>query len=261
VQQAAAQEERAAQAQAQRAAEAQRAAQAQQAAAAQRTAEAQRAAQGQRQADAQKAAESAERTARAAAATTARTRPSFDCSKARSTNEKLICGDEELASLDRELGRLYSRAKERADDRRAFQQDSDRQWQQRESNCQDRECLRRWYAQRRAQLEPQATAAPSAERRSPAATAPVAAATRTPRPRNDARDATPSEPMAAADSTTPMVETPRATREARAGTDPAPRVIMRPAGRDGDDAPVRQPRVIVIEPSSELAPSDAGASQ
>ncbi|MDB5901019.1 MAG: hypothetical protein JWP41_4621, partial [Ramlibacter sp.] len=53
-----------------------------------------------------------------------RTSPSFDCAKARSTTEKLICGDEELARMDRELGGLHHRAKQAAADPRAFQRNS-----------------------------------------------------------------------------------------------------------------------------------------
>jgi uncharacterized protein len=87
-----------------------------------------------------------------------RTSPSFNCAKARSTTEKLICGDEELASLDRDLGALHQRAKQAAADRRAFQRNSDAEWQRREDTCRDRECLLRWYAQRRVELSAAAAA-------------------------------------------------------------------------------------------------------
>lgn len=36
--------------------------------------------------------------------------PSFDCSKAESSAEKLVCSDEQLAALDRETARLYKLA-------------------------------------------------------------------------------------------------------------------------------------------------------
>jgi hypothetical protein len=98
--------------------------------------------------------------------------PSFDCRRARSTSEKIICGDSELARQDRELGRLHARAKKAAPDPRAFQRDSDKEWQQRESTCQDRVCLQRWYAHRREEL------ASSADDAAPAASpAPIAEAT------------------------------------------------------------------------------------
>lgn len=80
-------------------------------------------------------------------------KPSFDCSKARSTSEKMICSDPELAQMDRDLGRAHARARAQAADGRAFQRESDREWTRREQECRDRECLVDWYAQRRAQLD------------------------------------------------------------------------------------------------------------
>lgn len=80
-------------------------------------------------------------------------KPSFDCSKARSASEKMICSDPELAQMDRDLGRVHARARAQAADGRAFQRESDREWTRREQECRDRECLVDWYAQRRAQLE------------------------------------------------------------------------------------------------------------
>jgi hypothetical protein len=97
-----------------------------------------------------------------------RTSPSFDCRLARSVTERLICADEDLARQDRELGGLHQRAKEAAADRRAFQRQSDAEWQRREDTCRDRECLQRWYAQRRADLSSAAAQAP-APRPAPAA--------------------------------------------------------------------------------------------
>jgi hypothetical protein len=87
-----------------------------------------------------------------AAPAAAPVRPSFDCAKARSTPEKIICADPELARMDRELGRLHARARAAAPDERAFQQRSDAAWQRREDTCRDRECLRDWYQQRRSEL-------------------------------------------------------------------------------------------------------------
>ena len=78
--------------------------------------------------------------------------PSFDCSKARSIPEKMICSDAELAQLDRELGRVYARAKNSASNSAAFRRQNNDEWRRRESTCRDRECLLRWYAQRRNQL-------------------------------------------------------------------------------------------------------------
>ncbi|MBA3773060.1 MAG: hypothetical protein H0X13_11385 [Ramlibacter sp.] len=81
-----------------------------------------------------------------------RASPSFDCAKARSVPEKLICGDAELARLDRDLGRLHARAKSAALDDAAFKRRNDQEWRRREATCRDRDCLLRWYAERRNQL-------------------------------------------------------------------------------------------------------------
>lgn len=86
------------------------------------------------------------------AAGSAHARPSFDCAKARSTPERLICSDDELAREDSELARIYARAKREAADPAAFQRVSDREWRRREAECRTRECLLDWYAQRRRQL-------------------------------------------------------------------------------------------------------------
>ena len=104
------------------------------------------------------AAQPAPRRAESVAASTRRARPSFDCGKARSTTERIICADEDLARQDRELGRLHARAKEAAADPRDFQRRSDAEWSRREADCTDRECLQRWYAQRRAALRSEAAA-------------------------------------------------------------------------------------------------------
>ncbi|NNU43965.1 lysozyme inhibitor LprI family protein [Ramlibacter montanisoli] len=118
-----------------------------------------------------------------------RTSPSFNCAQARSVTEKLICDDEELARADRELGALHQRAREASADPRAFQRNSDAEWAKREATCRDRECLRRWYAERRDQLSAQASTpaprpaapVPAASQR-PQATTP-APATEQPQPR------------------------------------------------------------------------------
>jgi len=81
-----------------------------------------------------------------------RARPSFDCSRSRSTTEKLICSDPQLAQLDRELGTLHARARNDSDNPAAFRRRSDEEWRWRESNCRDKECLLDWYAERREQL-------------------------------------------------------------------------------------------------------------
>ena len=81
-----------------------------------------------------------------------RLRPSFDCANARSRSERMICSDVELARLDRELGRVYARAKKSTSDRAAFRRQQEQEWRMRESICRDRDCLLRWYARRHQQL-------------------------------------------------------------------------------------------------------------
>ena len=85
--------------------------------------------------------------------TTVSVQPSFDCAKARSPAERLICSDAELAQLDRDTGRLHARAKAAARDPAAFKRENDREWKQREAQCRDKACLLAWFAHRRAQLQ------------------------------------------------------------------------------------------------------------
>jgi hypothetical protein len=77
---------------------------------------------------------------------------SFDCSKARSAPEKMICSDAELFQLNHDVGRVYARAKNATADRAAFRRQNDIESRRRETICRDRGCLQRWYAYRRDQL-------------------------------------------------------------------------------------------------------------
>lgn len=71
---------------------------------------------------------------------------SFDCSAAHSIPEYLICHDPELAASDRELATLYQQAKAAAQDPDAFKERTRKQWNYREKNCRDKDCLVSWYA-------------------------------------------------------------------------------------------------------------------
>nr|WP_155625821.1 hypothetical protein [Burkholderia vietnamiensis] len=71
---------------------------------------------------------------------------SFDCSKAKSIPEFLICHDPDLAAADRDLADTYRQAKEAAVDKTAFNNRTRRQWNFRERNCRDKDCLMSWYA-------------------------------------------------------------------------------------------------------------------
>jgi hypothetical protein len=77
---------------------------------------------------------------------------SFDCSRARSAPEKMICSDAELFQINHDVGRVYARAKNATADRAAFRRQNDVEVRRRETICRDRGCLQRWYAYRRDQL-------------------------------------------------------------------------------------------------------------
>jgi uncharacterized protein len=177
-----------------------------------------------------------------------RSNPSFDCDRARSTTERLICADEDLARQDRELGRLHQRARQAAADPRAFQRESDAQWQRREETCRDRECLQRWYAQRRAEL-----GAAAARGSQPAPDAEAA-----PRRSQQTRDA--------AAAPRRSVEPPSTDVSGAGPTPPAPRRVRQPdpPTRPALEAPAvgtREPESGVEVPASPgVASGSAGAA-
>ncbi|WP_239482760.1 hypothetical protein [Paraburkholderia sp. C35] len=77
---------------------------------------------------------------------------SFDCAKARSDAEHLICGDPELANADIQLAAIFLRAKAAVTDQSAFRERVRQQWNYREQNCHDKECLMRWYVDQKVAL-------------------------------------------------------------------------------------------------------------
>lgn len=83
---------------------------------------------------------------------------SFDCSKANSANEKIICNDPQLSTMDEQLAKTFRLASKKAADRRAFNAASEQQWLWREKNCHTREELLEWYGKRQSQLEAALTA-------------------------------------------------------------------------------------------------------
>ncbi len=76
---------------------------------------------------------------------------SFDCSKARSKSERLVCGDPRLSALDERLAALAAAGKKRAVSPRAYQRALDAAWEVRQK-CDDIACVESWYAQRIAAL-------------------------------------------------------------------------------------------------------------
>ncbi len=77
---------------------------------------------------------------------------SFNCGKARTASEKLICSDAELASLDLDLATVFAQAKAMASDKRAFGEAARRNWNWRNTNCFDKPCLVTWYNDQRERL-------------------------------------------------------------------------------------------------------------
>jgi uncharacterized protein len=71
---------------------------------------------------------------------------SFDCNRANADAERIICNDAELAASDVALAALFAQARAASVDKDAFKQHAREQWNDRERNCHDRECLMQWYA-------------------------------------------------------------------------------------------------------------------
>lgn len=71
--------------------------------------------------------------------------PSFDCAKATTDVEKMICGDEELAAIDRAASRLYAGLSPN-DRKQLFT--GQPEWLQERNRCHDRECLAASYDER-----------------------------------------------------------------------------------------------------------------
>jgi hypothetical protein len=79
-------------------------------------------------------------------------KPTFDCAKARSAAERLICQDRQLSGLDVQLAKLYEMAKASATDGDEFKRATSAAWVDRERRCAEKQCLLDWYANRSAAL-------------------------------------------------------------------------------------------------------------
>jgi uncharacterized protein len=71
--------------------------------------------------------------------------PSFDCSKASTKTEHLICSDKEVAEADAELARLYKQALASAMDKEALKRDQQTWIKSQRDVCTDTPCLLRTY--------------------------------------------------------------------------------------------------------------------
>lgn len=65
---------------------------------------------------------------------------SFDCAKASTKVEKMICGDAELSKLDEELGKAYGEALQKASDPAALRQQQ-RKWLKKRNGCTNADCV------------------------------------------------------------------------------------------------------------------------
>jgi uncharacterized protein len=73
---------------------------------------------------------------------------SFDCVKAASKIEKIICGNDELSRLDEDLNKIYKQALERSDDKQKETKEQRRWLKEARNTCQDIGCLKTAYQER-----------------------------------------------------------------------------------------------------------------
>lgn len=74
--------------------------------------------------------------------------PSFDCAKAGTGPERLICSDRELSKLDVDLSQAYSKAREKSADKNKLKSEQ-LEWFKRSRNaCSDKSCMETAYKQR-----------------------------------------------------------------------------------------------------------------
>lgn len=69
---------------------------------------------------------------------------SFDCNKARSWPEKMICSDPILSIEDERLGKIYQLAKKKTGNSKEFKALVKKNWQEREA-CTSKFCIEDWY--------------------------------------------------------------------------------------------------------------------
>lgn len=70
-------------------------------------------------------------------------KPSFDCAKASTNAEKLVCSDNELANLDNELSKAYTNARNLLDNAGKKELTSEQKaWLETHNQCADKECVK-----------------------------------------------------------------------------------------------------------------------
>jgi uncharacterized protein len=76
---------------------------------------------------------------------------SFDCSKAATKIEKMICSDTKLSKLDEDLNSAYLSALQDGSQKKMLRRD-EKEWLKVRNGCPDRDCVKNAYASRIAQL-------------------------------------------------------------------------------------------------------------
>ena len=89
---------------------------------------------------------------------------SFDCAKAASPTEKLICSNPSVSLLDEQLGQAYKQALASANDKDLLKQEQ-MGWIKQQRACKDAECLTQTYQARIAQLQKNETAIAPAQQK------------------------------------------------------------------------------------------------
>lgn len=78
---------------------------------------------------------------------------SFDCAKAKSDSEKIICADAELSKLEEDVSGAYGIAvKSAGENKGELVKEQKAAWLQRELNCKTSECVRSWLLERKKRL-------------------------------------------------------------------------------------------------------------
>lgn len=79
--------------------------------------------------------------------------PSFDCTKASSSQERMICGDRELSKLDVQMAGAYADARQKSTDANALKAEQKQWLKNTQRSCSDKACLVGAYTSRIAELD------------------------------------------------------------------------------------------------------------
>ena len=74
--------------------------------------------------------------------------PSFDCAKANTGPERLICGDRDLAKLDVDVSQAYSKAREKTSDKNQIRTEQQNWMKNSRNACSDKDCMSKAMTQR-----------------------------------------------------------------------------------------------------------------